>query len=132
MKTILLILSFSFAVSAQALQKSDFLKPQLLKSESTWRSMGPMTAISGAVCFSGTAADIGTSGGFNERTGFYRNPDGSPNKGRAALVEFGSCGGTLLVEHFYPKAAKVMSVLRFAMGGIRFGVAVHNRWGVRQ
>lgn len=48
------------------------------------------------------------------------------------MVGIAPCALTLVVEHFAPRTAKDMSVIRFALGFVHVGMAVHNRFGVIQ
>lgn len=126
MKSLFLcIMILCFCATAHAQKKSDFLKPQPVNLErSIWKPYGAMSIASGSVCFGGVGADLLTSRGLTEGNPILRNRDGSPNLTRAALIGFGACSTTYLIERKHSKAA---SILRYAIGGIHAAVAIHNR-----
>jgi len=98
-----------------------------------WRPFGKATKISVSACFGGTTADLlatryvlNNRPGFREGNPLFANPDGSLRTGRAMLVGYGYCGGTLLVEKRWPQLSKFLSVARFAASGLHTYAAIRN------
>ena len=126
------ILALTCATVTAQLKKDQFLKPQpiTIQKRDTWHSPTMRIASTGT-CIGGMIADAATSGP-NELNSFVRRSDGSANKGKIVAIGIAPCVASLAVEHFWPKTAKGMNLMRFIVGGVHLGVGLHNRFGVTQ
>lgn len=113
----LLCVLLTFTIHAQDLNKLE------LPKEKFFRPFGPGFKSSMAVCVAGGLADTFSTGDQYELNPLFRRSDGRLNKPLNITAGLGLCAATMIYERKYPK---VVSIMRYVFGGIRFGVAIRN------